>query len=31
MLLLTKAVLSAMIGFIAAVIIGLVLIPFLKK
>lgn len=31
MLLLTKSVLSAMIGFIAAVIIGLILIPFLKK
>ena len=31
MLLLTKTILSIMIGFIASVIIGLILIPFLKR
>lgn len=31
MLLLTKTILSIMIGFIASVVIGLVLIPFLKR
>ena len=31
MLLLTKSILSLMIGFIAAVIVGLILIPFLKR
>lgn len=31
MLILTKSILSIMVGFIAAVVIGLILIPFLKR
>ena len=31
MLVLTKSILSIMIGFIAAVVIGLILIPILKR